>query len=150
MQFWTNFMLVSWICLGWFRMVQNGSKWIKWFKKAKKRFHCFQTMLKKSWLCLLLRTYAQILCLFSYFFTSLYHFMRCHISSLLGVLSTKPYSYTEVAHRGRLPSIKKMKTMLITAYVNSIGPLLIPYNTKFYFRIIFYYKIWYICKKEYT
>ena len=41
-----------------------GSKWIKWFEKAQKRVNCSQTMLKKSWLCIILRTYAQILCLF--------------------------------------------------------------------------------------
>ena len=25
-----------------------GSKWTKWFKKAQKRVHCSETMLKKS------------------------------------------------------------------------------------------------------
>ena len=30
-------MLVSWTCLGLFRIVENGSKWIKWFKNAAKR-----------------------------------------------------------------------------------------------------------------
>ena len=34
-QLYTNSMLVSWTCLGWFRIVQNSSKWIKWFKKAE-------------------------------------------------------------------------------------------------------------------
>ena len=43
-----------------------GSKWIKWFEKAQKRVHRSQTMLKKSWLCIILCTYAQILCLFFY------------------------------------------------------------------------------------
>ena len=49
MQLWTNF------------VVQNGSNGLK---RLKKRVHCSQTMLKKSWLCIILHTYAQILCLF--------------------------------------------------------------------------------------
>ena len=32
MQLWTNFGLVSWTCLGWFRMVQNGSNGFKRLK----------------------------------------------------------------------------------------------------------------------
>ena len=31
--------------------------------KGSKRVHCFQTVLKKSWLCFILHAYAQILCL---------------------------------------------------------------------------------------
>ena len=38
-------------------MVENGSNDLKGLKKST----LFQTMLKKSWLCLILRTYAQIL-----------------------------------------------------------------------------------------
>ena len=54
-----------WACqLNMFRMIQNGKKWIKWFKKAQKEFTVFKKIFKKSWLCFTLRTYAQILCLF--------------------------------------------------------------------------------------
>ena len=34
MQLWTNFGFVSWTCLGWFRMVQNGSNGLKRLKKS--------------------------------------------------------------------------------------------------------------------
>ena len=33
-QLWANFGLVSWSCLGWFRMVQNGSNGLKRLKKS--------------------------------------------------------------------------------------------------------------------
>ena len=34
MQLWTNFVLVSWTCVGWFRMFQNGSNDFKKLKKS--------------------------------------------------------------------------------------------------------------------
>ena len=39
-QLWTNFVLVSWTCVGWFRMIQNGSKWLK------KKFTVFKLCLR--------------------------------------------------------------------------------------------------------
>ena len=40
MQLWTNFGLVSWTCLGWFRMVQNGSNGLKRLKKSSLFSNC--------------------------------------------------------------------------------------------------------------
>ena len=40
MQLWTNFGLVSWTCLGGFRMVQNGSNGLKRLKKSSMFSNC--------------------------------------------------------------------------------------------------------------
>ena len=46
MQLCTYFMLVSWTCLGLFRVVQNGSEWIKWLKAAEKELTIFKPCLR--------------------------------------------------------------------------------------------------------
>ena len=36
-----------WACqLNMYRMIQNGAKWIKWFKKAQKEFNVFKLYLR--------------------------------------------------------------------------------------------------------